>query len=881
MIKKEQSADAKKMLISSLSLKIDANNTSSINECIEHFTNLITQFSGYITAMSPSRVNAIFGAPIAYLDHTLCACLAAYRIQQIVQTTHLECKIHIGIDTFEVMVTGKEDILAYEPIQDTIDLSEKLADVAEENQIRYTASSKTFIHEYVIMTVVENTILSNIETPLPSYVLTGLQLDKVQEKLNRQYYADSYFVGREKEMEQFDHLWQQTKQGGSEVLAVRAKAGIGKTRLFHECAWHAQDDGGKVYSVAALSQEKGIPFSVLRRLVSLLCKLSGTIITEEELKRSLGELSMDNFSELLAMESIYSLFDCIVEKSEWNGLAPILQKKILFNTINDFIALMSKRRAVLLIIEDLQWCDVESLEYVQDFLKSQQEFTCLLLNYREKFHVTKEFHERVSEIELHPLSDNNATKLISHLLPETYEFSHVHKKIMALSGGNPLFIEVYIKVFNEIHRSASTEHRDIDSISNTIEETILLHVSQLNSVDKLVLQQASILGQSFSITLLHYINELAANTLTTSVMRLMEEKMFKRISLYPEPEYSFNHAYIQETLYESISRQTRDTYHQRLVMMLERNYKSKDIRMSLLMAEHAYLGHLWDKALQYYNRLMPSVMGMDFPIERYLKMGEHVQKCFDKMSFTLQKNCFPEYGRATAIYIHTLFISGNGPEAMNHIDKLLFLSRKAHQIVFEVLALGYKVILLFYMNHSTQAHALEDEIQEKLPQALHDFPELMRHSFEGMVYMMLAHPDNALGHYEAFDRKIELGLAAVKDYPYTHAPEYLGAALIPVLYLHMSYSHSVRARWDRLESVLPMLEDLEKILPIAEPLVITSIVLMTYFYSRGELKKSKLYASHSLKNASLLKLHFFYLQAEAYLAAIAYYQKDYDLLFPA
>jgi predicted ATPase len=80
-------------------------------------------------------------------------------------------------------------------------------------------------------------------------------------------------------------------------------------------------------------------------------------------------------------------------------------------------------------------------------------------------------------------------------------------------------------------------------------------------------------------------------------------------SLFPEVEYVFKHALIQEVTYQSLLQKRRRAIHARVVTAIEQNYSERLTEHLEKLAYHATNGEMWEKAIKYSRESSAKAIG--------------------------------------------------------------------------------------------------------------------------------------------------------------------------------------------------------------------------------------------------------------------------------
>ncbi len=165
--------------------------------------------------------------------------------------------------------------------------------------------------------------------------------------------AQTPFVGRAVELAALADAWAQAASGGRHVVMVTGDAGIGKSRLTAEAARRVSRDGGLVL-FGRCDQEAIVPYQpVVEALDALVAA------TPADELPAIGDEAM---SELAAV--LPSLDARRRPGGSWPG-----GRGRLFGAVTDLVAAAAKERPLLLVLDDLQWADDDTLLLVRHLLR--------------------------------------------------------------------------------------------------------------------------------------------------------------------------------------------------------------------------------------------------------------------------------------------------------------------------------------------------------------------------------------------------------------------------------------------------------------------------------------------------------------------------------
>jgi tetratricopeptide (TPR) repeat protein len=139
------------------------------------------------------------------------------------------------------------------------------------------------------------------------------------------------------------------------------------------------------------------------------------------------------------------------------------------------------------------------------------------------------------------------------------------------------------------------------AIPATLQDSLMARLDRL-SVAKPMAQVASALGREFPYWLLAAVAEVDEPTLRQGLARLVEAELLFQRGVAPSATYTFKHALIQDTAYESLLRSARDRLHGRIAAVLETEFPERAAAAPELVAHHYDRAGRVTEALSYYQR---------------------------------------------------------------------------------------------------------------------------------------------------------------------------------------------------------------------------------------------------------------------------------------
>jgi eukaryotic-like serine/threonine-protein kinase len=305
-------------------------------------------------------------------------------------------------------------------------------------------------------------------------------------------------VGRENELNMLLGGYQQTREGLTVGVLLHGASGMGKSSLVRGFLREVQrlDDRAVLLEGRCYEQES-VPFKALDSLV-------------DELSQYLKRLPAQEASTLLprniqVLARLFPVLNQVPSIAEHQGGAEIPDAQELrrraFGALRELLRRMAVDGPVVLIIDDLQWGDLDSAALLGEILRSPDAPTImLLLCYRNEdmgsSQILKELLPRLTEavavlqdVELRALSHGEAASLArARLDPDSAMVQAQAEWIARESGGIPFFIQELAQYLRRPHPGAG-EGRE-----QCLDDYIRVRVEALPEDSRAILQILAIAG---------------------------------------------------------------------------------------------------------------------------------------------------------------------------------------------------------------------------------------------------------------------------------------------------------------------------------------------------------------------------------------------------
>ena len=424
-------------------------------------------------------------------------------------------------------------------------------------------------------------------------------------------------IGRDSELSLLQESYGAVvEHGKGRLITIVGEAGIGKSRLLAEfAAWlEAQAQDVRIIQGKAYLQMQGAPFGLLRDLFTSEFAIQEDDSVEEvsrKFESGLASISDDAEEAAQKAHHIGQLLGFNFSASPYleQALAnPRHLRERALAYASDYVVTIAQTQIVAVFLEDLHWADSSSLDALAHVISKESNLPILVLAMTRPslFQRVPDwgskigFHQR---IDLLPLSGENSRLLVAEVLQNLDHVPDVLRDIIVNNAeGNPFYAEELIKILIEEGIILKTEpkwcvHSERIGevhIPASLTGVIQARLDRLSPQDKVVIQQASVIGRTFWDDSVSYVYggadiEMGNSAVADSLRTLQEREL-----VFPQPhsrfagtvERNFRHALLRDVAYESVLKRLRHEYHSLAADWLIENSGDRLGESSGLIGDH-------------------------------------------------------------------------------------------------------------------------------------------------------------------------------------------------------------------------------------------------------------------------------------------------------
>jgi DNA-binding SARP family transcriptional activator/predicted ATPase len=391
-------------------------------------------------------------------------------------------------------------------------------------------------------------------------------------------------VGRTMEWHRLASAWQSAVKGGPRVAVISGEPGIGKTRLADELYQSCVRQGHAAAHSRCYAGHGQVAYAPVAEWLRSDAVRAGWANLRPQQLVELARLAPEIREQFPELEPL--------APGQPSLLAESWQRLHFYESLS--AAFGKSRKPILLYLDDMQWCDPESFEWLSVLLTSSAAAGVLVLGTVRaeetgrdhpftRFLAGLRQSEMVLEIPLEPLDDQQTAELARLESVQPLDSGNV-VEIFRATRGNPLFVVESVRAGLQ---------------STRVHAVIAARLAQLTATSYELAGLASVVGRPFSFELL----EKATDWDEGSVSRALDELWRRRvIESRGAAEYDFTHDRLREVACAELSPVRQRYLHRRVARAMAEVYGADIESWNGQIASHFEQAGMAEEAIEHYSR---------------------------------------------------------------------------------------------------------------------------------------------------------------------------------------------------------------------------------------------------------------------------------------
>ena len=528
---------------------------------------VLTRYGGTVEKFIGDAVMAVWGTPTAHEDDAERAVRAALELVDAVRSLDPTIEARAGVLTGEAAVTlgaTNQGMVA----GDLVNTASRLQSIASPGMVLVGEATKRAASRAITFEEAGERTLKGKASPVPAW--RAMRVVAEVGGRNRSEGLEAPFVGRDEEFRLLKDLFHATgREQRTRLVSIIGAAGIGKSRLAWEFLKYVDGFVETVWWHHGRSPAygEGITFWALGEMIRSRCGLvegDDEATTRARVAEILAEHVADPEERRWIEPALLVLL----------GVESGIGSEQLFAAWRTFFERLSESGAVVLVFEDLHWADSGTLDFIDHLLEWSKGHPIYLVTLARPELLEKRPNwgagkRSFTSVYLEPLPDAAMRDLLGGLVPGLPEAAI--RLIVERAGGVPLYAVETVRMLlaEERLKEAAGVYVPLGDLTSlavpeTLTALIASRLDSLDPADRTLVQNAAVLGQSFTLEALSAVSGLNVAALKPRMEGLVRRELLA-IEVDPRsPErgqYAFLQALIREVAYNTFARPDRKARH--------------------------------------------------------------------------------------------------------------------------------------------------------------------------------------------------------------------------------------------------------------------------------------------------------------------------------
>ena len=579
----------------------------------------IRRYGGIVAKHMGDGLLAYFGHPKAHEDdpsrslHAGLDILEAIQVlsREILKSHGIPLDVRIGAHTGQVVVgeMGSQGSLERDAIVgDTPNIAARLQRLANPGEI--VISDATFRlagtdFEYADLGAKR---LKGIAIPVHVHRVVGRI--EITATLPAAPLQAAPMIDRESELDLIFDRWQMARQGSGQVVFVCGESGTGKTRLLQ--AFRERLIAGRpfIISLNCSPHHQNTALHPLLQQITRDVSLLKTDAPEEKLRKLnewVGKLGLDpetivpHLALVLQISTVGAAF-------KTPDSDPKRLRAQLFEALLQIGSAIAARNPVVLLVENMQWCDPSLIEFLSlAVVRYGPERVLIVFALRADPPQALDCQNSVS-IVLGNLNRQQSLAMILNTTGGKRLPDQVLEEILSRTDGVPLYIEELTKTLLESgaldfrgDQYVLTKPLGTIGIPASLQDSLMARLDRLERSRELA-RVAAVIGRSCAREQLVAVAEMSERDLNRGLGELVAAGILYLSEQGQDEVYEFKHSLMQKIAYQSLVKPHRIELHRRVSAVLDQHFPEIAETQPEILALHLEMAGDISKAIALWRR---------------------------------------------------------------------------------------------------------------------------------------------------------------------------------------------------------------------------------------------------------------------------------------
>ncbi len=590
----------------------------------------IVDSGGYVASTLSNRILAFYGYPRARADDARRAVLTAIDVLSTITdlqltggfSTGTRSEVSVGAHTGLVLIRPTSDDGVGggmhggphpgEVFGDTPGIAGHICDVTPRGAMTVSATTRRVVRHHIAFGRSFRHQVGPGRRPVELFAVVGRRPDDHGHTISSGHITSRPdgmlpLVGRAEELALLERAWRLAHEGRGQTILITGEAGIGKSRLAHELARVVAGQEHNWFEARCVLDGQ---HSTLQPIVDLLerrLNFHDGLMPEDKANRLEGLLTRYQLDPSEAMPILAPLLHVpLARRYAPLSVSAQVQRDLTLRALVALVSEVALQAPLIFIVEDLHWADPTTLALLRLIIEAVPTLSlCIVLTTRPPSEALLG-QEDITRIQLSRLSTEGTRDILMRVTDHRPLPREVEIQILERTDGVPLFIEELIRSIIDsgmikesdgaYQLSAPLSAIDVPA---TLRDSLMARLDSLNPAAKATVQLAAVVGREFSLAQLTLLSPLSESQLSPVLEELVSSDLVHRRRRISGDIYTFKHALVQDTAYDSLPKRTRRQYHATIGQLFESEFPELIQRRPEIFMHHYECAGKYDDAAHF------------------------------------------------------------------------------------------------------------------------------------------------------------------------------------------------------------------------------------------------------------------------------------------
>lgn len=568
-----------------------------ISRAVKQVHHLADRYHGYVNKIEYTQKGIrgliIFGAPLSDGRSLVQAGDFALAVVKASPTSSIGMSCGFAYAGY----IGATGLREYTGLGHPMNIAARLMNRAKSGEVLCDNIVWLDLHESYELEALDDILLKGVGKAIPCYSL-------LRRNIKTRIFFRYPFVGRKTELETLNQsIDEAIEQEQNLIIYISGEPGLGKSRL----AFEAMKSFQQHRQIAIYCQQDSpLAGAAIKEMIKALLSLSSSLTLQElktQLKLSYARIFDGRKTERPELSTLASLLDIDYAASLWDGIESAMRAEKQAEAFGQFLRYFVRHEPLLMILDDAQWLDAQSLAFLQNISLDDSRGLVILAPCR----TDAEGHRlqlplpqlRHVQMGLEKLCKADAYSLLKEILQVSQIAAASLELIYSRSAGNPFFLEqisMYLKESGLINDHTKLSQAITELPYFSISDVINSRIDGFTKNMQELLCSASVLGMQFNVKVL---TQMLNQSIEANLQAGLQHRLWTQLS---ELQYIFSHVLLRDVIYHRMVSEKVTALHRLASQTLINIYGEDNNVYAAEIAHHYEKAEYFEAAVSYFRK---------------------------------------------------------------------------------------------------------------------------------------------------------------------------------------------------------------------------------------------------------------------------------------